>query len=237
VLHYDAGNRVLQAGEVVLMDVAAEYEGYSADITRTIPVNGTFSPDQKAIYQLVLDAQKAGEAPIKPGTPRDASFDASITVIKRGLAKLGLIESADATFDAPAAFCPERPPFRKPGEACPQWYLYTYHGFSHGIGLDVHDPAQFANVAPFTFQVGDGFTIEPGVYVRANALEGLTDTPRNRAMAAKLKTAVARYQNIGVRIEDDYYVTPTGVERVSRAPREASEIEQAMKTVPKRKAM
>lgn len=229
-LHYDAGDRVLQAGEVVLMDVASSYAGYAADITRTVPVSGSYSADQRAVYQVVLDAQKAAEKTIRPSTPRNVPYDSARAVIVRGLVKLGLIESADAVFDAPEGLCPARPPFRKEGEACPQWYLYSYHGYSHGLGLDVHDPGQFSDVAPFTFQLGDAFTIEPGLYVRAGTLDGLPDTPRNRAMIAKIGAAVARYRNTGVRIEDDYFVTPTGVERVSQAPREISEIEAAMRS-------
>jgi Xaa-Pro aminopeptidase len=228
VLHYPAGRRVLQAGEVLLMDVATSYEGYAADITRTVPVSGSFTPGQRAIYQMVLDAQKAAERLVRPGASRDDSYGAARAVLKAGLAKLGLIESADAVFDAPEGLCPARPPFRREGEPCPQWYLYTYHGYGHGIGLDVHDPAQYSDVPPFTFQVGDAFTIEPGLYVRAAALDGLPDTPRNRAMMTRIRPAVERYKNIGVRIEDDYFVTPTGVERVSQAPREFSEVETAM---------
>jgi Xaa-Pro aminopeptidase len=228
VLHYDAGDRVLRDGEVILMDVATAYQGYSADITRTVPVNGSYSPDQRAIYELVLQAQKAAERVVRPGAGKDAPFDSARAVLKQGLARLGLIESPDAVFDAPEGLCPARPPFRREGEPCPQWYLYSFHGYGHGIGLDVHDPAQYSSVDPMTFQVGDAFTIEPGVYVRANALEGLPDTPSNRTMIARMRPALLRYRNIGVRIEDDYFVTTDGVERVSRAPREVREIEAAM---------
>lgn len=233
VLHYPAGRRVMQAGEVILMDVATGYEGYAADITRTVPVDGTYTPDQRTIYAMVLEAQKAAERLVRPGVGKDVPFDSARAVLKRGLARLGLIQGADAVFDAPEGLCPARPPFRREGEACPQWYLYTYHGYGHGIGLDVHDPAQYNSVAPFTFQPGDAFTIEPGLYVRADALEGLPDTPRNHAMIAKVRPALERYRNIGVRIEDDYFVTGTGVERVSQAPREISEIEAEMRGVPK----
>jgi Xaa-Pro aminopeptidase len=228
-LHYDAGRRVLQAGEMVLMDVAAAYDGYAADITRAVPVTGKFTSDQRAIYQLVLDAQKASERAIHPGAPSQAALDAIRGVLKDGLVRLGLIESADAGFDAPPGLCPARPIFRREGEPCPQWYLYTYHGYSHGIGLDVHDPAQFSEAPTHTFELGDAFTIEPGIYVRATALDGLPDTPRNRAMIEAIRPAIERYKNIGVRIEDDYFVTGNGVERVSPAPREVSEIEAAMK--------
>ncbi len=229
VLHYDAGFRTMQRGEVVLMDVAAEYAGYAADVTRTVPVSGTYSADQRAIYEIVLAAQKAAERYIKPGAGRQVGYDSALAVIKAGLARLGLIESPDAVFDAPDGLCPSRPPFRKEGEGCPQWYLYSFHGYGHGIGLDVHDPSQHTDVPPFTFQLGDAFTIEPGLYVRANALDNLPDTPRNQAMIRKVKPAVERLRNIGVRIEDDYFVTPTGVERVSQAPREIADIEAAMR--------
>ena len=190
---------------------------------------GIFSADQKAVYQVVLDAQKAEEKIVKPGTPSGEAYDSARMVIVRGLVKLGLIENADATFDAPEGLCPTRPPWRKEGEACPQWYLYSYHGYSHGLGLDVHDPAQFSDNDAHTFQVGDAFTIEPGLYVRAGTLDGLPDTPKNRQMIAKIGAAVARYKNTGVRIEDDYFVTPTGVERVSQAPREIPDIEAHMR--------
>jgi Xaa-Pro aminopeptidase len=229
VLHYPAGQRVMRAGEVVLMDVATGYEGYAADITRTVPVDGVYTPDQRTIYTMVLEAQKAAERLVRPGVGKDVPFDSARAVLKRGLARLGLIEGVDAVFDAPEGLCPARPPFRREGEACPQWYLYTYHGYGHGIGLDVHDPAQYNSVPPFTFQPGDAFTIEPGLYVRADALEGLPDTPRNRAMIARVRPALERYRNIGVRIEDDYFVTGTGVERVSQAPREIAEVEAVMR--------
>lgn len=79
-----------------------------------------------------------------------------------------------------------------------------------------------------TFAPGDVFTIEPGIYVSTRLLDILPDTPRNRTMTAKVRAAVTRYNNIGIRIEDDYAITPTGVEWLSRAPREPAEIESAM---------
>lgn len=223
-LHYDAGDRVLQKGEVVLMDVAAAYKGYMADLTRTVPVSGTFSPEQRAIYQLVLDAQKAEEAVIKAGTPRQAATDTAHAVLANGLAKLGLIEAPDATYDAPPGVCPWRRGFRAEGAGCPQWYLYSYHGYSHGLGLDVHDLTQGR-----AFQVGDVFTIEPGIYVREQVLSELPDTPRNRSLIAKAQAAALRYRNIGVRIEDDYVLGAGGLKRITDSPREIAEIEAAMK--------
>ena len=101
------------------------------------------------------------------------------------------------------------------------------HGLGHGIGLEVHDPEQFY----FTGRIGVGsaFTIEPGLYVRSNLIETVPDTPRNRLMIEKIRAAIKRYANIGVRIEDDYIATSAGVRRISDAPREADEIEAIMK--------
>ena len=87
----------------------------------------------------------------------------------------------------------------------------------------MHDPDQPIIAA------GSAFTIEPGIYVRADVLDVLPQTPRNRVLAAKLRPAVDRYRNIGIRIEDDYIVTPSGVEWISRAPREMAEIEALLK--------
>jgi Xaa-Pro aminopeptidase len=102
------------------------------------------------------------------------------------------------------------------------------HGISHGIGLEVHDPAQFYYDGKFA--VGDAFTIEPGIYVSQAMLDALPDTPKNRAFKAKVKDVVPRYQNTGVRIEDSYIITDKGLERISSgAPREIDEVEALMK--------
>jgi Xaa-Pro aminopeptidase len=219
-LHYMKDRRELKPGEVVVIDAAAEYGGYAADITRTIPVSGTYTPEQRAIYQLVLDAQKAAERNSGPGKSPQAAQDSSLDVRARGLATLGLIESPTATMDPPwPADCQRTP------RACLQAQLFAIHGISHGLGLAVHDPMQ-ANDGDRTFQPGDAFTIEPGIYVSGKLLDILPDTPRNRAFIAKVRDAVAKYQDTGVRIEDDYVVTERGLERItSGVPRELSEVE------------
>ncbi len=227
VLHYPAGMRKARSGEVVLMDVGAYYDGYSADITRTIPVDATFTSAQRELYEIVLAAEKAGERQLRPGGSPSEESDSIYSVFKAGLARLGLIESEEASFDPPAGLCPGR--WANPDGTCPQWYLYSYHGFSHGIGLDVHDPAQFSNSPPHVFRPGDVFTIEPGLYVRDRTLADLPDTPRNRALVAHAHEAVARYANTGIRIEDNYLITETGVERITSAPRELSDVEALRK--------
>lgn len=222
-LHYMKDRGETKPGELVVMDAATEYEGYAADITRTIPVSGTFTPEQRQMYQLVRDAQAAAERNAGPGKSAAAAQDSSVAVRARGLATLGLVESADAMFDPPwTADCTRTP------ASCKQAMLWMIHGISHGLGLAVHDPAQFS-YGDRVYKPGDVFTIEPGIYVSPRMLDALPDTPRNRAFIAKVRSAVRRYQNTGVRIEDDYVVTQTGLERISSAPREIAEIEALMK--------
>ncbi|HEX8849211.1 MAG TPA: Xaa-Pro aminopeptidase [Gemmatimonadaceae bacterium] len=217
-LHYNRDDRFIADGDVVVMDIGASAGGYAADVTRTIPANGRYSPAQRDVYRIVRDAQAAAERQAKLGAQAKLMTDSSSAVLAAGLAKLGLIEAADATYDCGTAAAPR---------TCPQFRLYYMHGIGHGIGLDVHDPDQYyfgGVIAP-----GSAFTIEPGIYVRANTADILPDTPKNRAFAARIRPAVAKYANIGVRIEDDYIATPSGVEWISRAPREMEEIEVLMK--------
>jgi Xaa-Pro aminopeptidase len=221
-LHYMKDMGKTAPGEVVVMDAAAEFDGYAADITRTIPVSGTFTPAQRQIYQLVRDAQAAAEANSKPGMPAAAAQDSSVAVRARGMAALGLIESVDATYDPPGNIDCARQP-----SSCKQAMVWMIHGITHGLGLAVHDPGQFS-YGNRTFQIGDAFTIEPGIYVSSAMLDALPDTPKNRAFIAKVRPAVAKYQNTGVRIEDDYIITERGLERISLAPREIAEIEAVM---------
>lgn len=221
-LHYMKDRAPLNAGDLVVIDAAAEFGGYAADVTRTLPVSGTFTADQRALYQIVRDAQGAAERNSGPGKSVQAAQDSSVDVRARGLARLGLIESPDAQFDPPwPANCTEQP------RACRQVMLFAIHGISHGLGLAVHDPMMGYYDAR-VFRPGDAFTIEPGVYVNTRLLDILPDTPRNRAFAAKVRATVLRYQNTGTRIEDDYIVTPTGIEWITPAPREISEVEAAI---------
>lgn len=222
-LHYMKDSDPVKPGDLVVMDAAAEYRGYAADITRTIPVSGTFTREQKQIYQLVRDAQAAAERNSKVGMNIRAATDSSVAVRAKGLAALGLIESEDASFDPPwSVNCATQV------ASCRQSNLWMIHGITHGIGLAVHDPIQGSG-AEGTFKTGDAFTIEPGIYVSTRALDVLPDTPKNRAFIAKVRATVLKYQNTGVRIEDDYLITERGLERISLVPREISEIEALMK--------
>jgi Xaa-Pro aminopeptidase len=218
-LHYNRDDRYMQAGDMMVMDVGALYRGYSADITRSFPVSGTFTPEQKAIYQIVREAQATAERNAKPGASWRTVSDSASRAIASGLARLGLIESAEATYECGTAVAPRR---------CPQLGLYYMHGLGHGIGLEVHDPDQFYLTGKIG--VGSAFTIEPGVYVRGNLIDIIPDTPANRTLRAKIAPVVKRYANIGVRIEDDYLVTPAGTEWSSCGlPREIEEIEALMR--------
>jgi Xaa-Pro aminopeptidase len=223
VLHYMEDDRVMHNGELLLIDAAASFAHYSADVTRTLPVNGRFSPQQRDIYQIVRDAQEAFVRQIKPGVGYGVANDSGKAVVTKGLLRLGLIQSADATIDPPAGM-------KCPPTGCLQSQLYALHGFGgHGIGLEVHDPAQYYE-GNHEFGVGDVFTVEPGLYVSPDLLQSLPDTPKNRAMLAKVRPAVEKYKGIGVRIEDDYALTATGLDWLSAGvPREIPEVEALMR--------
>ncbi len=222
-LHYMRNRGDLKPGDLVVIDAATEYEGYAADVTRSIPVSGTYSPEQRLMYQLVLDAQLAAERNSNVGMSSIAAQDSSEDVRARGLTTLGLIEGVDAQIDMPwRTDCVNAP------RSCRQSMFWMIHGISHGIGLAVHDPAQFYS-GNRTFRVGDAFTIEPGLYISTTMLDALPDTPRNRAFIRKVKPAVLRFENTGVRIEDDYVITARGTERISTVPREIDEIEALMR--------
>ncbi len=217
-LHYNANDRFIGINDLVVMDIGASYKGYAADVTRTVPASGKFSPTQREVYTIVRDAQAAAERQAKLGAPSRLMNDSANVVIAAGLARLRLIDSPDATYDCSTGASPRQ---------CPQYRMYYMHGLGHGIGLEVHDPEQYY----YTAKLGPGsaFTLEPGIYVRERVLDEMPDTPRNREIAARLRPLVTFYRNIGVRIEDDYVVTEQGVEWISRAPREIAEIEALMK--------
>jgi len=136
VLHYIENNKPKVGNELVLMDLGAEYHGYTADVTRTIPANGKFSPEQKAIYDLVYEAQEAGIVAAKVGNPFNAPNAATRVIINKGLVQLGITKSIDENHN------------------------YYPHGASHYIGLDVHDAGSYG-----AFKENMVITVEPGIYI------------------------------------------------------------------------
>jgi Xaa-Pro aminopeptidase len=209
ILHYQQNDRFMRPGEVVVMDIGALYEHYTADVTRTIPVSGIFTPEQRAIYEIVLAAHDAAETVARtPGASfREVSAAAS-RVLAEGCARLGLIENPDAVL---------------PGSRRTQLSLFYMHGLGHGIGLVVHDSM------PPTLEVGTCFTIEPGLYIRPDALERIGEGPEADRLRARLAPVVARYADIGIRIEDCYAVTADRLVCLSEgAPRTVAEIEAMM---------
>jgi Xaa-Pro aminopeptidase len=191
------------AGELLLVDAAANYGYQASDITRTYPVSGTFSPVQRDIYELVQHAQEEAIKVAKPGATLATIHNRTVEVLKEGLMKLGLITDAS-------------------GQQYAMWYT---HGTSHFIGLDVHD----VGTRNDRLEPGMTFTIEPGLYIRQSALDQLPKTPANLELISKIQAAVARYNNIGVRVEDSFVMEENGVRNLSAAlPRNIKDIEAVM---------
>lgn len=199
-LHYDESQGEVKQNDLLLMDVGAEYDHYSADVTRTIPVNGKFSSAQAEIYQIVYDAQEAGAKAARPGALVSDVDRAATEVIKDGLLKLGLITDRNSN----------------------QFRTWFMHGTSHWLGMNVHDVGNFGR----KLEAGMVFTNEPGIYVRLDALDNLPKTPENEKFIAAVRPAFEKYKGIGVRIEDDMLITPEGVKWMTEAlPRKISDIE------------
>jgi Xaa-Pro aminopeptidase len=214
-LHYEANDSRLPDNGLVLMDVGASYHDYVADFTRTVPVNGRFSPDQRTFYQVVLDAQKKAEAVARARGNWAAVNDTARRTLAAGLARLGLIESADATYDPrPNEQCQ-----KGADGGCLQYFLYYMHSVGHGVGLDVHDP-----MLP-TLEPGTVFMIEMAAYVRRNIDSIVARTPRNATFLAKTAAARAKYAGWGARLEDEFFSTASGIELVTPWPREPGEVE------------
>lgn len=220
-LHYETNRDTIKPGDLLLMDDAAEYDGYSGDVTRTIPANGKFSPTQADIYRIVYDAQQAGFAQALPGhlesgNSPDSVNGAVLEVFKKGLYKLRLI--TDPNSDQQVRI----------------WYN---HGVGHGIGLNVHDLATGQELQP-----GMTVTIEPGLYIRPDALDNLPKTPENEKFIAAVRPAFEKYKGIGVRIEDDVLITGGKPRMISAAiPSKLEDVEAdiaklraAAKTAPPR---
>ena len=198
ILHWTKNDGDVKAGDLILVDAGVELDSlYTADITRTIPVTGKFSKEQRWVYETVLEAADAAFAVVKPGIKFREVHNAAIAVIARRVSELGLIPVT-----AEEALKEENQHHRR----------YMVHGTSHHLGIDVHDCAQARRehyqdgiLAP-----GMVFTIEPGLYFHQNDL-----------------TVPKEYRGIGVRIEDNVLVTEDGCENLSAGlPRTPQAVER-----------
>jgi Xaa-Pro aminopeptidase len=181
---------------------------YAADVTRSYPVSGKFSPEQRAIYDIVLAAQKAGFAKVRPGAAFHEVHDATVEVVVEGLLKLGILRGSRDDIIKSRTY-----------------FTFYPHGSSHWLGMNVHDVGSYGtsnpdapraerySLAQTKLEPGMSLTVEPGIYIPDHA-----------------KDVDPKWWNIGVRIEDDVLVTPGGMECLScGAPREAAEVEKAIR--------
>ena len=197
ILHWTKNDGEVIDGDLILVDAGVEVDSlYTADITRTLPINGKFSKEQRFVYQAVLEAADAAFAVAKPGIKFRDVHNAAMEIIAAKVSELGLIPVS-----AEDALMPENQHHRR----------FMVHGTSHHLGLDVHDCAQARRemYQDGILEEGMIFTIEPGLYFHKNDLK----VPKN-------------YRGIGVRIEDNVLVTKDGVENLSSAlPRDPDALE------------
>jgi Xaa-Pro aminopeptidase len=205
-LHWKKNDGIVRKGDLLLLDAGIEGDSlYTADITRTLPISGKFTREQRAVYDLVLEAQRAALTMVKPGNDFMAPNTAAMTVLARGLERLGILPMS-----AEEALREENQFYRR----------YSLHNVSHMLGLDVHDCAQARaqNYKYGKLEAGMVLTVEPGLYFQTDDL-----------------TVPAKYRGIGVRIEDDVVVTARGHRVLSRAlPVEAADVEKWMREIWKR---
>lgn len=206
-LHWKHNDGAIRKGDLLLLDAGIEgHSLYTADITRTLPISGRFSREQRAVYDVVLAAQLAALERVRPGNDFMEPNRAAMAVLAHGLERLGIL-----TVPAAEALRDENQFYRR----------YSLHNVSHMLGLDVHDCAQARaqNYKYGKLEAGMVLTVEPGLYFQTDDL-----------------TVPARYRGIGVRIEDDVLVTARGHRVLSDdLPREATEVEQWMRRIWKRR--
>ncbi|MBE0675184.1 MAG: aminopeptidase P family protein [Bacteroidales bacterium] len=227
-LHYSDNNRKMEDGDLLLMDIGAEYGYYAADISRTVPVNGRFTKEQREIYELVLKAQEAAINEMQPGKPLYAGHPKATSVIARGLFELGLLTDTASVW---------------------QKEFYTIYQINHYLGLGVHDPGDYGLPGAFIrdliavdtaigrpLEEGMVLTVEPGIYLRENGLAQLNETFGGRVsdeeiaeFTHQVSPVYEKYVNIGVRIEDDVLITEAGNIILSKGiPKDPDEIVKLM---------
>lgn len=198
VLHYGRNGRRIGENDLLLLDAGAEYRMYAGDVSRTVPASGRFSVEQRAVYEVVAEAQRAGVAAVRPGATVDGVHRACAGILVEGLVELGIL-SGD-----PEALLEEKA--HEP---------FFPHRTSHWLGLDVHDVGDYAREGePRPLEAGMVLTVEPGLYFPVGAE---SDRPGGGAWAG-----------IGVRIEDDVLVTPEGHENLTGSLPVAAEAVEAI---------
>ncbi len=201
-LHYIENDKKISRDQLFLMDAGAEIGFYTADITRTWPVDGTYSDEQAQIYRLVLGAQEAAFLTVKPGARIRDGHIAAMRYISDGLVDLGILKG-----DKEAVFISRA------------WANITMHGTSHWLGMDVHDTGSYLDLQGShpngrILEAGMVLTVEPGLYIPIGS-PGIDE----------------KWHGIGVRIEDDLLVTPAGYQNLSeKLPRSIKEIEKFLKS-------
>ena len=169
VLHYRDNSAPLRDGDLLLVDAGAELHGYASDITRTYPVNGRFSPAQRAVYELVLQAQAAAIAAVRPGNHWDAPHEAAVEVLAEGMLRLGLLKGSLDKLLASGAY--------------KRFYM---HRTGHWLGLDVHDVGDYRiDGQPRLLEPGMVLTVEPGCYI----------APDSRGVAARWRGIGVRIED------------------------------------------
>jgi Xaa-Pro aminopeptidase len=200
VLHYIENNSELKDGDLLLIDAGCAVDYYNSDVTRTFPVNGKFTSEQKILYELVLDAQMASIEQVKPGTTWKDFHHTSVQIITEGLVNLELLTGNVDTLIEEGKY--------------KNFYM---HGTGHWLGLDVHDVGIYMNGAEswYQFQPGNIITVEPGIYISPD-IEPAEGQP----------SIDNCWKGIGIRIEDDVLVTAKGNEVLTAAvPKFVEEIE------------
>ncbi|BDA73512.1 peptidase M24 [Rivularia sp. IAM M-261] len=184
VLHYIENHSQMQEGQLLLIDAGCAYGYYNSDITRTFPVGNKFTSEQKILYEIVLEAQKKAIAQVQPGNPYNLIHDVAVRTITEGLVEIGLLKGEIDTLIQEEKYKP-----------------FYMHRTGHWLGLDVHDVGvyQHGEDKPQILQPGQITTVEPGIYIvpGTQPAEGQPEID-------------PRWVGIGIRIEDDVLVTPTG---------------------------